>query len=169
MCFQARDGKTPSARPHAAGTKIPAKTPTRTGTESLTQTAMSRMEQKKAGAAKNDKDSPKTPDCSGYSSPSTPKLPSSRTLGQPLAVASKEMKKVAVARTPPKSPGSLKSRPPVPLAAIPDLKNIRSKIGSTENIKHQPGGGRVGVFLYGSLHYRASSPSPVFPLTAAPL
>lgn len=24
-----------------------------------------------------------------------------------------------------------------------DLKNVRSKVGSTENIKHQPGGGRV--------------------------
>lgn len=56
------------------------------------------------------------------------------------------MKKVAVVRSTPKSPGSLKSRPPAPLAAaapLPDLKNVRSKIGSTENIKHQPGGGKV--------------------------
>uniref|UniRef100_A0A669BVP5 Microtubule-associated protein n=1 Tax=Oreochromis niloticus TaxID=8128 RepID=A0A669BVP5_ORENI len=48
----------------------------------------------------------------------------------------------------PKSPGSLKSRPPAPLAAavpLPDLKNVRSKIGSTENIKHQPGGGKVKI------------------------
>lgn len=55
------------------------------------------------------------------------------------------MKKVAVVRSSPKSPGSLKS-PRAPLAAaapMPDLKNIRSKIGSTDNIKHQPGGGKV--------------------------
>lgn len=56
------------------------------------------------------------------------------------------MKKVAVVRSTPKSPGSLKGRPPAPLAAaapLPDLKNVRSKIGSTDNIKHQPGGGKV--------------------------
>ncbi|XP_031689725.1 microtubule-associated protein tau isoform X7 [Oncorhynchus kisutch] len=81
-------------------------------------------------------DSPKTPqNRSGYSSPSTPKSPASR-----------EVKKVAVVRTPPKSPGSMRGRSPVPLAApMPDLKNIRSKIGSTENIKHSPGGGRVQI------------------------
>ncbi|XP_069873784.1 microtubule-associated protein 4 isoform X16 [Dipodomys merriami] len=28
---------------------------------------------------------------------------------------------------------------------VPDLKNVRSKVGSTENIKHQPGGGRVQI------------------------
>ncbi|KAK6311456.1 hypothetical protein J4Q44_G00171200 [Coregonus suidteri] len=81
-------------------------------------------------------DSPKTPqDRSGYSSPNTPKSPASR-----------EVKKVAVVRTPPKSPGSIRGRSPVPLAApMPDLKNVRSKIGSTENIKHSPGGGRVQI------------------------
>uniref|UniRef100_A0A8C8H6F6 Microtubule-associated protein n=1 Tax=Oncorhynchus tshawytscha TaxID=74940 RepID=A0A8C8H6F6_ONCTS len=81
-------------------------------------------------------DSPKTPqNRSGYSSPSTPKSPASR-----------EVKKVAVVRTPPKSPGSMRGRSPVPLAApMPDLKNVRSKIGSTENIKHSPGGGRVQI------------------------
>uniref|UniRef100_A0A3Q3S700 Microtubule-associated protein n=1 Tax=Mastacembelus armatus TaxID=205130 RepID=A0A3Q3S700_9TELE len=29
-------------------------------------------------------------------------------------------------------------------APTPDLKNVRSKIGSTDNIKYQPGGGKVG-------------------------
>ncbi|NP_001371771.1 microtubule-associated protein 4 isoform 114 [Homo sapiens] len=29
--------------------------------------------------------------------------------------------------------------------SAPDLKNVRSKVGSTENIKHQPGGGRAKV------------------------
>lgn len=56
------------------------------------------------------------------------------------------MKKVAVVRSNPKSPGSLKSRSPAPLAAaapLPDLKNVRSKVGSTDNMKHQPGGGKV--------------------------
>uniref|UniRef100_A0A8C6S075 Microtubule-associated protein n=1 Tax=Nannospalax galili TaxID=1026970 RepID=A0A8C6S075_NANGA len=30
-------------------------------------------------------------------------------------------------------------------ASAPDLKNVRSKVGSIENIKHQPGGGRVQI------------------------
>ncbi|KAM9075704.1 microtubule-associated protein 4 isoform 3-T4 [Megaptera novaeangliae] len=30
-------------------------------------------------------------------------------------------------------------------ASAPDLKSVRSKVGSTENIKHQPGGGRAKV------------------------
>ncbi|XP_063117171.1 microtubule-associated protein 4 isoform X12 [Cavia porcellus] len=34
---------------------------------------------------------------------------------------------------------------PATAAPAPDLKNIRSKVGSTENIKHQPGGGRVQI------------------------
>ncbi|KAJ8404311.1 hypothetical protein AAFF_G00340840 [Aldrovandia affinis] len=106
--------------------------------------AASRMEQRKPGVGKSDKDLPKTPERSGYSSPSTPKSPASRAnaLGQPMT---KEVKKVAVVRTPPKSPGSLKNRSPAPLVPMPDLKNVRSKIGSTENIKHQPGGGRVQI------------------------
>uniref|UniRef100_A0A8C7M885 Microtubule-associated protein n=1 Tax=Oncorhynchus kisutch TaxID=8019 RepID=A0A8C7M885_ONCKI len=112
------------ARPQAPGTKIPAKTP--------------------APAIGKNKDN-----TSGQSSPGTPKSPSSKTLpGKPLAVATNQVKKVAVVRTPPKSPGSLKSRAPAPLTAaapLPDLKNVRSKIGSTDNIKHQPGGGRVQI------------------------
>ncbi|MCJ8749512.1 hypothetical protein PDJAM_G00177110 [Pangasius djambal] len=86
-------------------------------------------------------ESPKTPDRSGCSSPATPKSPSSRS-----STPGQQVKKVAVVRTPPKSPGSLRSRAPIaPVAPLPDLKNVRSKIGSTENIKHQPGGGKVQI------------------------
>ncbi|XP_066554830.1 microtubule-associated protein tau isoform X7 [Amia ocellicauda] len=138
--------KTPGGtRPQAPGSRIPAKTPTpgaQTGTPSA-----SRMDQRKPGAAKHDRESPKTPERSGYSSPSTPKSPSSRshTPSQQPGGATKEVKKVAVVRTPPKSPASVKNRTPAPLVPMPDLKNVRSKIGSTENIKHQPGGGKVQI------------------------
>uniref|UniRef100_A0A8D3AEN7 Microtubule-associated protein n=1 Tax=Scophthalmus maximus TaxID=52904 RepID=A0A8D3AEN7_SCOMX len=80
------------------------------------------------------------------SSPGTPKSPSSQALAAKSAAEANKVKKIAVVRSTPKSPGSLKSRPPAPLAAaapMPDLKNVRSKIGSTENMKHQPGGGKV--------------------------
>ncbi|XP_040033091.2 uncharacterized protein LOC120819595 isoform X37 [Gasterosteus aculeatus] len=88
------------------------------------------------------------PDGSGQSSPGTPKSPASQALAAKAAAEANKVKKVAVVRSSPKSPGSLKSRPPAPLAAaapMPDLKHVRSKIGSTENIKHQPGGGKVQI------------------------
>ncbi|XP_016408633.1 microtubule-associated protein tau-like isoform X5 [Sinocyclocheilus rhinocerous] len=113
--------KTAGAKPQGVGTRMP---------------AASRMEQRKAGPGSIERaDSPKTPDRSGCSSPAS----RSSTPGQ-------QVKKVAVVRTPPKSPGSLRSRAPIaPVAPLPDLKNIKSKIGSTENIKHQPGGGKVQI------------------------
>ncbi|XP_042623099.1 microtubule-associated protein tau isoform X2 [Cyprinus carpio] len=115
--------KRASSRPHAAGSKIPAMT----------------------AVAKNGKDSPKTPETSGHSSPSTPKSPASKAAGGKSPSTGNEIKKVAVIRSTPKSP---KNRSPTSLSAaapLPDLKNIRSKIGSTDNLKHQPGGGRVQI------------------------
>ncbi|KAK3525044.1 hypothetical protein QTP86_013911 [Hemibagrus guttatus] len=86
-------------------------------------------------------ESPKTPDRSECSSPATPKSPASR-----CSTPGQQVKKIAVVRTPPKSPGSLRSRAPIaPVAPMPDLKSVKSKIGSTENIKHQPGGGKVQI------------------------
>ncbi|KAK7167410.1 hypothetical protein R3I94_001721 [Phoxinus phoxinus] len=113
--------KTVGAKPQGVGIKMP---------------AASRLEQRRTGPGSIERaDSPKTPDRSGCSSPAS----RSSTPGQ-------QVKKVAVVRTPPKSPGSLRSRAPIaPVAPMPDLKNIKSKIGSTENMKHQPGGGKVQI------------------------
>ncbi|XP_076774034.1 microtubule-associated protein 4 isoform X20 [Arvicanthis niloticus] len=51
-----------------------------------------------------------------------------------------------------KKPTSTKPSPSAPrvsrlatTVSAPDLKSVRSKVGSTENIKHQPGGGRVQI------------------------
>ncbi|MGH0156390.1 UNVERIFIED_CONTAM: hypothetical protein FKN15_031542 [Acipenser sinensis] len=133
---EARSGlKSPASRPPggarapASGSRIPAKTPTAVAPR---------------GPSAASPDSPRTPERSGYNSPSMPKSPSSRS-HLPPGGATKEVKKVAVVRTPPKSPASIKNRTPVPLAPMPDLKNVKSKIGSIDNIKHQPGGGKVQI------------------------
>nr|XP_010995806.2 microtubule-associated protein 4 isoform X17 [Camelus dromedarius] len=77
----------------------------------------------------------------------------------PLAGAAPS--RVKPTTTPPRPPGtpSTDKKPPAAKpsssaprlgrlatnASAPDLKNVRSKVGSTENIKHQPGGGRAKV------------------------
>ncbi|XP_036047842.1 microtubule-associated protein 4 isoform X3 [Onychomys torridus] len=45
-------------------------------------------------------------------------------------------------------------------ASAPDLKNVRSKIGSTENIKHQPGGGRAKIETKTEAAAPAGKPGP---------
>ncbi|XP_073901933.1 microtubule-associated protein tau isoform X6 [Castor canadensis] len=91
-------------------------------------------------------ESAKSGDRSGYSSPGSPGTPGSRSRTPSLPTPpTREPKKVAVVRTPPKSPSATKSRLQTAPVPMPDLKNVRSKIGSTENLKHQPGGGKVQI------------------------
>ncbi|XP_069733390.1 microtubule-associated protein tau isoform X6 [Phaenicophaeus curvirostris] len=126
-------------------TRIPAKTPT----APKTPPSSGRKEQKKPppAAAKSEKgEQPKSGDRSGYSSPGSPGTPGSRSRTPSLPTPpAREPKKVAVVRTPPKSPASAKTRVQPSAAPMPDLKNVKSKIGSTENLKHQPGGGKVQI------------------------
>ncbi|XP_071433487.1 microtubule-associated protein tau isoform X7 [Pithys albifrons albifrons] len=126
-------------------TRIPAKTPT----APKTPPSSGRKEQKKPppAAAKTEKgEQPKSGDRSGYSSPGSPGTPGSRSRTPSLPTPpAREPKKVAVVRTPPKSPASAKTRVQPSAAPMPDLKNVKSKIGSTENLKHQPGGGKVQI------------------------
>uniref|UniRef100_A0A8B9BXX1 Microtubule-associated protein n=1 Tax=Anser brachyrhynchus TaxID=132585 RepID=A0A8B9BXX1_9AVES len=82
---------------------------------------------------------PKTPPSSGRKEQKKPPPAAAKT------EKAREPKKVAVVRTPPKSPASAKSRIQPSAAPMPDLKNVKSKIGSTENLKHQPGGGKVQI------------------------
>ncbi|XP_032058508.1 microtubule-associated protein tau isoform X7 [Aythya fuligula] len=132
-------------RNSANATRIPAKTPT----APKTPPSSGRKEQKKPppAAAKSEKgEQPKSGDRSGYSSPGSPGTPGSRSRTPSLPTPpAREPKKVAVVRTPPKSPASAKSRIQPSAAPMPDLKNVKSKIGSTENLKHQPGGGKVQI------------------------
>ncbi|XP_035530245.1 microtubule-associated protein tau-like [Morone saxatilis] len=72
--------------------------------------------------------------------------PGSRSPASRSSTPNRDVKKVAVVRTPPRSPGSARGRtPPLPSHPMPDLSSVRSKVGSTENLKHTPGGGKVQI------------------------
>ncbi|XP_072105349.1 uncharacterized protein maptb [Mobula birostris] len=143
--------KVPSAKPHdavpeASRSRLPAARGSKT-------TARPPAAQKESGQSPDRRraagDSPAKPGGggSGCSSPGAPGTPSSRsrTPSQPSSGSAKEVKKVAVVRTPPKSPAASKARLATVPAPMPDLKNVKSKIGSTDNIKHTPGGGKVQI------------------------
>ncbi|NWT18216.1 MTAP2 protein, partial [Vireo altiloquus] len=92
---------------------------------------------------------PGTPPSYASRTPGTPGTPSySRTPHTPgtpkSAILVPTEKKIAIIRTPPKSPATPKQLRVIN-QPLPDLKNVRSKIGSTDNIKYQPKGGQVRI------------------------
>ncbi|XP_048200806.1 microtubule-associated protein 2 isoform X2 [Perognathus longimembris pacificus] len=89
---------------------------------------------------------PGTPPSYSSRTPGTPGTPSyPRTPGTPKsAILVPGEKKVAIIRTPPKSPATPKQLRLIN-QPLPDLKNVKSKIGSTDNIKYQPKGGQVRI------------------------
>ncbi len=99
-------------------------------------------------SARSGHSTPRTPGSTAIT-PGTPPSysSSSRTPGTPrsLSLISQE-RKVAVVRTPPKSPATTPKQLRIINQPLPDFKNIKSKIGSTENIKYQPKGGQVMLF-----------------------
>lgn len=99
---------------------------------------------------------PGTPPSYASRTPGTPGTPSySRTPHTPgtpkSAILVPTEKKVAIIRTPPKSPATPKQLRVIN-QPLPDLKNVRSKIGSTDNIKYQPKGGQVRIPLFMVIH-----------------
>ncbi|XP_053456472.1 microtubule-associated protein 4 isoform X28 [Nycticebus coucang] len=100
-------------------------------------------------------------DLSRSKSTSTSSVKKNTTIGgtaPPVGVAPTRVKPIPTASRPSTTPSmdkklsSAKSSSTAPRlsrlatsASAPDLKNVRSKVGSTENIKHQPGGGRVQI------------------------
>ncbi|XP_063124896.1 microtubule-associated protein tau isoform X32 [Rattus norvegicus] len=141
-----RGAATPGQKGTSNATRIPAKT---TPSPKTPPGSASKQPQRKlppAGAKTERGEPPKSGERSGYSSPGSPGTPGSRSRTPSLPTPpTREPKKVAVVRTPPKSPSASKSRLQTAPVPMPDLKNVRSKIGSTENLKHQPGGGKVQI------------------------
>lgn len=108
---------------------------------------LSVTESMRSRSARSGHSTPRTPGSAAIT-PGTPPSysSSSRTPGTPrsLSLISQE-RKVAVIRTPPKSPATTPKQLRIINQPLPDFKNIKSKIGSTENIKYQPKGGQVKV------------------------
>uniref|UniRef100_A0A8P4GGI5 Microtubule-associated protein n=2 Tax=Dicentrarchus labrax TaxID=13489 RepID=A0A8P4GGI5_DICLA len=109
--------------------------------------SMTVTEAVRSRSARSGHSTPRTPGSTAIT-PGTPPSysSSSRTPGTPrsLSLISQE-RKVAVVRTPPKSPATTPKQLRIINQPLPDFKNVRSKIGSTENIKYQPKGGQVMI------------------------
>ncbi|CAJ1079840.1 LOW QUALITY PROTEIN: microtubule-associated protein 2-like [Xyrichtys novacula] len=109
--------------------------------------SMTVTESVRSRSARSGHSTPRTPGSTAIT-PGTPPSysSSSRTPGTPrsLSLLSQE-RKVAVVRTPPKSPATTPKQLRIINQPLPDFKNIKSKIGSTENIKYQPKGGQVQI------------------------
>ncbi|TRY53865.1 hypothetical protein DNTS_002808, partial [Danionella cerebrum] len=152
------DGKNKSSetgaqrRPPVPKAKAAAATNSKNGTSTQPTSAARRSSgtktESQAGEAK--KTAAKTP---AQTTPRTSRTQPSTTStaetnGTPTPRASRITKPPVPKQTP------LEKKPPVPRAPrnirptnapLPDLKNVRSKIGSTDNMKYQPGGGKVSA------------------------
>ncbi|KAM4728295.1 uncharacterized protein FYW61_011353 isoform 2-T2 [Anableps anableps] len=134
--------------PVPKATPTPRQAPSKNGTSAAAanKTAASKNDknENKTGEAKK----PKTTARPRPSSTATPATPSASTNGEgasthrrrvitkPPVPKQTPLEKKPAAPRPPRTPRPIN-------APTPDLKNVRSKIGSIDNIKYQPGGGKV--------------------------
>ncbi|KAM9850814.1 microtubule-associated protein 2 [Aulostomus maculatus] len=104
--------------------------------------SMTVTETVRSRSARSGHSTPRTPGSTAIT-PGTPPSysSSSRTPGTPRSLSLID-RKVAVVRTPPKSPATTPKQLRIINQPLPDFKNIKSKIGSIENIKYQPKGGQ---------------------------
>ncbi|KAM8882255.1 uncharacterized protein ACB058_002140 isoform 9-T9 [Synchiropus picturatus] len=139
---------TASARPASTATKKPlaSKTDGKPGEEKKTGTL-------RASAA--DASKPKTTTTAARSSTATTTTTRTRPVAAkpstPSSTTAPEKKPVVprTSRTSTTSSTTLTtSKTTTRPGTAPDIRNVRSKIGSTDNIKHQPGGGKVSAALH---------------------
>uniref|UniRef100_A0A8D0HIU2 Microtubule-associated protein n=1 Tax=Sphenodon punctatus TaxID=8508 RepID=A0A8D0HIU2_SPHPU len=118
--------------------------------KTVTKSPSADLSRPKTAPASSTKSSATTPTAPGTAA--LPGAAASRPKPKPAAprpttapVVSADTKKSSTLKTAPKT--STAPKPPRPTTSVsaPDLKNVRSKIGSTDNMKHQPGGGRGKV------------------------
>ncbi|XP_016410223.1 microtubule-associated protein 2 [Sinocyclocheilus rhinocerous] len=138
-------GSTAPRRPTSLRTEVKAEH--RTGRSH----SMTGVETARSRSARSGTSTPRTPGSTAIT-PGTPPSYSCRTPGTPhtpgtpksLSLLSQE-KRVAIIRTPPKSPATTPKQLRIINQPLPDLKNVKSKIGSIDNIKYQPKGGQIQI------------------------
>ncbi|CAN8185200.1 unnamed protein product [Coccothraustes coccothraustes] len=152
----------PSPVTAAAAAKTTAPTPPKRPTSIKTDAKPADAKKPPAKSPSGDSSRPKSaPGSATKSSATTPSTAASSVPGtatsrpKPKAVAPKAATASTVSadakKAPGKAAGSKGTAGPAPRAprpasaAGPDLRHVRSKIGSTDNIKHQPGGGKGKV------------------------
>ncbi|XP_068455087.1 microtubule-associated protein 4-like isoform X2 [Clinocottus analis] len=105
----------------------------------------------KTAASKNDKTDSKTGEAKKPKTTARPRPPSITTPAASINGEASHRRRV-ITKPPVPKQTPMEKKPPVPRAPrtprplnapTPDLKNVRSKIGSIDNIKYQPGGGKV--------------------------
>ncbi|XP_077470926.1 uncharacterized protein LOC144085483 [Stigmatopora argus] len=105
----------------------------------------------KTMANKNDKNENKSGETKKTKAIARPR-PTSTTTNTTNGEAATAQRRRVITKPPVPKQSTLEKKPAVPRAPrtlrpinapTPDLKNVRSKIGSTDNIKYQPGGGKV--------------------------
>nr|XP_029132495.1 microtubule-associated protein 4-like isoform X3 [Labrus bergylta] len=108
----------------------------------------------KAAANKNEKNESKTGEAKKPKTAARPRPVSSTTPASQAASTNGDAahRRRVITKPPVPKQTPMEKKPPVPRAPrtprpinapTPDLKNVRSKIGSIDNIKYQPGGGKV--------------------------
>ncbi|XP_042629092.1 microtubule-associated protein 4-like isoform X3 [Cyprinus carpio] len=135
-------------RPPVPKAKAASATNSKNGTNTTATTSALRT-----SATKTESQAGEVKKTSAKTTPGTTRTPPSATStaatnGTPTSRTSRITKPPVPKQTP------LERKPPVPRAPrnirplnapLPDLKNVRSKIGSTDNMKYQPGGGKVSA------------------------
>ncbi|XP_058277095.1 microtubule-associated protein 4 isoform X2 [Hirundo rustica] len=153
----------PSPVTAAAAAKTTAATPPKRPTSIKTDAKSADVKKTLAKSPSADPSRPKSaPGSTTKSSATTPSTAASSAPSVSGAAASRPKPKTAppkaatastvsadakktTAKASSKSSTATRAPRPASSASNPDLKNVRSKIGSTDNIKHQPGGGKVQI------------------------
>ncbi|XP_038127676.1 microtubule-associated protein 4 isoform X1 [Cyprinodon tularosa] len=133
-------------------TAPPRQAPNKNGTSAATANKTAANKNEKTDNKTGETKKPKTTARPRPTSTATPATPSASTNGEgasthrrrvitkPPVPKQTPLEKKPAAPRPPRTPRPIN-------APTPDLKNVRSKIGSIDNIKYQPGGGKVSSTL----------------------
>ncbi|XP_072186540.1 microtubule-associated protein 4 isoform X8 [Excalfactoria chinensis] len=147
----AAGAKSTTASPPKRPTSIKTDTKPADAKKTTAKSPSADLARPKSAAGSTVKSSATTPTTTTTSTTAVPGAAASRPKPKPAAAKPTTTSSTAVdAKKPPAKAATKPSAAPKPLrptssAAAPDLKNVRSKIGSTDNIKHQPGGGKVQI------------------------